>query len=206
MTQKSDKPEEPIVIKKYANRRLYNTATSSYVTLDDLATMVKSGADFTVKDAKTGEDITHSVLTQIIFEQEAKGENMLPVNFLRQIIRFYGDGMQHVVPSFLNMSADALAKEQDQLRNAMGDTFNKTPFDTMEEQVRQNMDMFKQAVSMFSPFATTPANVQPDSAPEPEKQEETSGSDDMKPGDMEMLRNQLAQMQSQLDRLDKDKS
>ncbi len=200
MTQKSDETEEPVIIKKYANRRLYNTATSTYVTLDDLAEMVKSGVDFTVKDAKSNEDITHSVLTQIIFEQEAKGENMLPVNFLRQIIRFYGDSMQHVVPSFLNVSADMLAKEQDDLRKAMGTSFNKTPFDAMEEQVRQNMDMFKQAVSMFSPFID-PNEDMKDAAREPAKETKST-----KPDDMEALRNQLAQMQSQLNRLDKDKS
>ena len=200
MTKKTDKSEESIVIKKYANRRLYNTATSTYVTLDDLAGMVKSGADFTVKDAKTNEDITHSVLTQIIFEQEAKGENMLPVNFLRQIIRFYGDSMQHVVPSFLNVSADMLAREQDDLRRAMGSSFNKTPFDAMEDQVRQNMDMFKQAASMFSPFVD-PTGVMAEAEPEPAKETKSSEQNEM-----ETLRNQLAQMQSQLDRLDKDKS
>ncbi len=200
MTKKPDQPEDTIVIKKYANRRLYNTATSAYVTLDDLAEMVKSGADFTVKDAKTNEDITHSVLTQIIFEQEAKGENMLPVNFLRQIIRFYGDSMQHLVPSFLNVSADMLVKEQDELRSAMGTSFNKAPFDAMENQVRQNMDMFKQAVSMFSPFVD-PTGVMAKPEPEPEKKAASS-----EPGEMEALRAQLAQMQSQLDRLDKNRS
>ncbi len=199
MTKKPDQSDQPIVIKKYANRRLYNTATSTYVTLDDLAEMVKSGDDFTVQDAKTNEDITHSVLTQIIFEQEAKGENMLPVNFLRQIIRFYGDSMQHVVPSFLNVSADLLAKEQDELRSAMGTSFNKAPFDAMENQVRQNMDMFKQAVSMFSPFVD-PTSTMAKTEPEPEKETTSSKSDEM-----ESLREQLAQMQSQLNRLDKDR-
>ncbi len=199
MTKKPDQSDQPIVIKKYANRRLYNTATSTYVTLDDLAEMVKSGDDFTVQDAKTNEDITHSVLTQIIFEQEAKGENMLPVNFLRQIIRFYGDSMQHVVPSFLNVSADMLAKEQDELRSAMGTSFNKAPFDAMENQVRQNMDMFKQAVSMFSPFVD-PTSTMAKTEPEPEKETTSSKSDEM-----ESLREQLAQMQSQLNRLDKDR-
>jgi len=200
VTKKPDRSEDAIVIKKYANRRLYNTTTSTYVTLDDLAEMVKSGADFTVQDAKTNEDITHSVLTQIIFEQEAKGENMLPVNFLRQIIRFYGDSMQHLVPSFLNVSADMLAKEQDELRRAMGTSFNQTPFDAMENQVRQNMDMFKQAVSMFSPFVD-PTGTMAKTEPEPKKETTSSKSDEM-----ETLREQLAQMQSQLNRLDKDRS
>jgi len=200
VTQKPENSEDLVIIKKYANRRLYNTATSTYVTLDDLAEMVKSGVDFNVQDAKTGEDITHSVLTQIIFEQEAKGENMLPVNFLRQIIRFYGDSMQHVVPSFLNVSADMLAREQDDLRKAMGTSFSKTPFDAMEDQVRQNMDMFKQAVSMFSPF------VDPADAMEPKVQKREKETDTPDADDMEALRSQLAQMQSQLDRLDKSKS
>ncbi len=200
MSQKSDGKEETIVIKKYANRRLYNTATSTYVTLDDLAEMVKSGADFTVKDAKTGEDITHSVLTQIIFEQESKGENMLPVSFLRQLIRFYGDSMQHLVPSYLNVSLDMLTQEQDRLRNSMDTSFAKTPFDAMEDQVRQNMDMFKQAVTMFSPFAGS-MDTAPESPSEPAEEPETP-----QPNEMELLRDQLAKMQSQLDRLDKDKS
>lgn len=193
VTQKPDGKDEPIIIKKYANRRLYNTSTSTYVTLDDLADMVKAELNFTVKDAKSDKDITHSVLTQIIFEQEAKGESMLPVDFLRQMIRFYGDSMQHIVPSFLNASAEMLHREQDSLRDSLNTSFDKTPFNAMEEQLRQNMETFKQTVSMFSPFATPAAQTPPPSTkPEPEK-----------PSEMELLRAQLTAMQSQLDRMDK---
>jgi polyhydroxyalkanoate synthesis repressor PhaR len=112
-----------VVIKKYANRRLYNTATSTYVTLDDLSSMVKSGTDFVVYDAKTGEDITRSVLTQIIFEEEGKGTNLLPINFLRQLIRYYGDQMQAFVPGYLEFSLENLAKEQDKIREQMMGAF-----------------------------------------------------------------------------------
>jgi polyhydroxyalkanoate synthesis repressor PhaR len=115
VSKKASSGDEPVTIKKYANRRLYNTATSTYVTLEDLAEMVKAGTDFVVFDAKTGEEITHSVLTQIIFEEETKGQNLLPIRFLRQLIRFYGDSMQTLVPSFLDFSMESLTREQDQL-------------------------------------------------------------------------------------------
>ena len=117
-TTHSDQPRDkrPVVIKKYANRRLYNTATSSYVTLDDLAKMIKKGADFTVFDAKTGEDITRSVLTQIIVEEEQKGQNLLPISFLRQLISFYGDSMQFLVPGYLEQAMLAFARNQEQMR------------------------------------------------------------------------------------------
>ena len=125
--------DDPVVIKKYANRRLYNTGTSTYVTLEDLAEMVKKGEDFTVQDAKTGDDITHPVLTQIIFELENKdGQNMLPIPFLRQLISFYGDQMQMVVPSFLEQSMIAFAKEQERFREQMKATIGKSPMDMMK--------------------------------------------------------------------------
>ena len=156
--------DEPIVIKKYANRRLYNTGTSTYVTLEDLAGMVKRGEDFTVQDAKTGEDITHPVLTQIIFELENKdGQTMLPIPFLRQLIAFYGDQMQMIVPSFLEQSMNAFAKEQERFREQMKSALGKTPIDVMkmatpikalEEQTRRNMEMFQNAIRMFTPFPT----------------------------------------------------
>src|ERR1700754_2424124 len=146
------KPEEPIVIKKYANRRLYNTGTSTYVTLEDLATMVKKGENFVVFDAKTGEDITRSVLAQIIFEQENKqGQNLLPINFLRQLIRFYGDSMQMLVPRYLEVSLESLTREQEKFRQQMSQTFGGSPFGSLEEQVRRNMEMFERAFSMFTP-------------------------------------------------------
>src|SRR5215470_1214927 len=150
------KSAEPVTIKKYANRRLYNTGTSTYVTLEDLATMVKNGEDFAVSDAKTGEDITRSVLTQIIFEQENKegAQNLLPINFLRQLIRFYGDSMQKLVPSYLEVSLESFTREQEKFRQQISQAFGATPFGPMfEEQVRRNMEMFKQAFSMFTPFA-----------------------------------------------------
>jgi polyhydroxyalkanoate synthesis repressor PhaR len=147
------KPEEPIVIKKYANRRLYNTGTSTYVTLEDLAAMVKKGEDFVVYDAKTSEDITRSVLTQIIFEQENKaGQNLLPANFLRQLIRFYGDSMQMLVPRYLEASIESLTREQEKFRQQMSQAFGGGPFAPLEEQVRRNMEMFERAFTMFAPF------------------------------------------------------
>ena len=120
MSQSTESGQEPITIKKYANRRLYNTATSTYVTLEDLADMVKQGDDFLVYDAKSGEDITRSVLTQIIFEEENKGQNLLPINFLRQLIRFYGDSMQAFVPSYLEVSLENLSREQEKFRDQNG--------------------------------------------------------------------------------------
>ena len=148
------KSEEPITIKKYANRRLYNTGTSTYVTLEDLATMVKDGDDFVVFDAKTGEDITRAVLAQIIFEQENKegGQNLLPINFLRQLIRFYGDSMQMLVPRYLEVSLESLTREQEKFRTQMAQAFGATGFGPLEEQVRRNMEMFEKAFGMFAPF------------------------------------------------------
>ena len=138
------KSAEPITIKKYANRRLYNTGTSTYVTLEDLAAMVKTGEDFVVYDAKTGEDITRSVLTQIIFEQENKeGQNLLPITFLRQLIRFYGDSMQMLVPRYLEVSIESLTREQEKFRQQMAQAFGVGAFTSLEEQVRRNMDMFE---------------------------------------------------------------
>ena len=157
----------PVTIKKYANRRLYNTGTSAYVTLEDLATMVKKGEDFVVFDAKTGEDITRSVLTQIIFEQESKGgQGLLPITFLRQLIRFYGDSMQMMVPSYLEFSLDKLTKEKGGLAEQYSSMFAANPLASaarpfvgqIEEQTRQNMAMFRQALSMFTPFSGAAGN------------------------------------------------
>ncbi|MEO0398326.1 MAG: polyhydroxyalkanoate synthesis repressor PhaR [Pseudomonadota bacterium] len=146
---------EAVVIKKYANRRLYNTGTSSYVTLDYLSEMVKNGEDFVVKDAKTGEDITRSVLTQIIFEEENKGQNLLPIQFLRQLIQFYGDSMQSFVPSYLEMSMNTFAENQEKIRSQMRDAFGATPgYNMFEETARQNMALFERALQMFSPLGT----------------------------------------------------
>jgi polyhydroxyalkanoate synthesis repressor PhaR len=147
----ADKP--PVVVKKYANRRLYNTESSSYITLDNLADMVRQGRDFVVYDAKTGEDITRSVLTQIIVEEEGKGRALLPTAFLRQLIGFYGDQMQSLVPRFLEQAMSALTQQQEQMRSAMQKTMgNLFPFGNMEEVGRQNMAMMERALSLFTPF------------------------------------------------------
>jgi polyhydroxyalkanoate synthesis repressor PhaR len=202
MTAKS----EPVVIKKYANRRLYNTGTSTYVTLEDLAEMVKKGEEFTVQDAKTGDDITHPVLTQIIFELENKdGQNMLPVPFLRQLIAFYGDQMQAIVPSFLEQSMMAFSKEQERFRAQMKASLAKSPIDVMkspikalEEQTRRNMEMFQNAMRMFTPFPPPGAGAGAEPA-EPEEQADKSAPE--KSGDLQELKEQIAAMQRKLDTL-----
>jgi len=200
--------DDPVVIKKYANRRLYNTGTSTYVTLEDLAEMVKKGEDFNVQDAKTGEDITHPVLTQIIFELENKdGQNMLPIPFLRQLISFYGDQMQMIVPSFLEQSMVAFAKEQERFREQMKTTFGKAPIDMMnmpapmkaiEEQARRNMEMFQNAMRMFSPFPA-PGTT----APEPEELRPARKAAPEKSDDLADLKEQIAAMQRKLDSITK---
>src|SRR5215471_6757059 len=153
-TPTRDNPDgaKPVVVKKYANRRLYNTATSSYVTLDDLAQLIKEGGDFVAQDAKTGEDLTRSVLTQIIVEQEQKGQNLLPISFLRQLIGFYGDSMQFLVPGYLEQAMVAFAKNQEQLRNNLRATFGAFPFGQFEEIGKQNMALFERALKMLSPY------------------------------------------------------
>jgi polyhydroxyalkanoate synthesis repressor PhaR len=142
----------PVVIKKYANRRLYNTATSAYVTLDHLSQMVKDKVDFVVYDAKTGEDITRPVLTQIIVEEESKGQTLLPIPFLRQLISFYGDSLQGVVPQYLEMSMTQFARNQEQMRRYMQNAFGFNPFQQFESMGKQNMAMFENAMRMFNPF------------------------------------------------------
>lgn len=189
------KAEGEIIIKKYANRRLYNTGTSTYVTLDDLAKMVKKGEDFTVQDAKSGDDITHSVLTQIIFEQEGKTNNtLLPISFLRQLIGYYGDQMQMVVPSFLEHSMKAFTEQQVQMREQVTRAFGETPLtknlqapmQLMEEQVKRNTEMFHQAMQMFSPFMT----------PKPAQDEKRTEAKDI-----DELKEQLRNLQNKLDKL-----
>ena len=188
------KSAEPVTIKKYANRRLYNTGTSSYVTLEDLAAMVKKGEDFVVYDAKTGEEITRSVLTQIIFEQENKeGQNLLPIAFLRQLIRFYGDSMQMLVPRYLEVSIESLTREQEKFRQQLAQTFGVGAFPSLEEQVRRNMDMFERAFAMFAPFARREAQAG-EAAAEP-------GKPASKGGDIDDLKRQLEEMQKKVDRL-----
>ncbi|MES2907154.1 MAG: polyhydroxyalkanoate synthesis repressor PhaR [Pseudomonadota bacterium] len=154
-TEKNDTPKQPVMIKKYANRRLYNTETSVYVTLEDLAEMVQRGDEFTVTDAKTGEDLTRSVLTQIISEMEGRGQNMLPISFLRQLIKLYGDSLQGLVPGFLDMSLQNFTQNKEHWQKQMTAAFGM-PMNAFEEQVKQNMKMFENAFSMFSPFPVAP--------------------------------------------------
>ena len=206
----------PVVIKKYANRRLYNTSTSMYVTLDHLAQMVKDKTDFVVYDAKSGEDITRSVLTQIIFEEESKGQNLLPISFLRQLIGFYGDNLQALVPQYLEMSMQSFAKNQEQMRKAMQGAFGFNPFAQMEQQTRQSMAMFEQAMKMFNPFMAampgmgqgaappSPAADNSDAppvapvAPPPADRPREGGSDTQALDD---LRRKLEDLQSQLSQI-----
>ena len=165
---KTGDTQPPVVVKKYANRRLYNTESSSYITLDNLAEMVRQGRDFVVYDAKTGEDITRGVLTQIIVEQEGKGRALLPTAFLRQLIGFYGDQMQSMVPRFLEQAMGALAQQQEQMRSAMQKTMGSIgtifPFGNMEEVSRQNMAMMERAFSLFTPFYRGTDAPEPDQA------------------------------------------
>jgi polyhydroxyalkanoate synthesis repressor PhaR len=201
--------DERVVIKKYANRRLYNTASSSYVTLEHLSEMVKKGVDFVVYDAKTNEEITRSVLTQIIFEEESRGQNLLPIQFLRQLIRFYGDSMQALVPSYLELSLDAFTQQQERMRKQFADTLGgavvgggKGGLGYFEDQVRQNMMLFDRAMKMFSPFTfpaqpggapgqseTPPA---PAPAPAPQAQDDESLND---------LKRRIEEMQAQIAKL-----
>ena len=203
--------DDPVVIKKYANRRLYNTGTSTYVTLEDLAEMVKRDDEFVVQDAKTGNDITHSVLTQIIFELEndKDGQNMLPISFLRQLIAFYGDQMQMVVPSFLEQSMQAFSKEQERMREHMQKAFGgkhadmmdfSAPMKMIEEQTRRNLEMFQSAMQMFAPAASpAPSRPQPN-----ENERSASPSKDETQDDLNDLREQIAAMQRKLDAMGRD--
>jgi len=186
----------PIAIKKYANRRLYHTGTSTYVTLDDLAVMVKRGEDFLVSDAKTGDDITRSVLAQIIFEQEGKsGQNLLPVSFLRQLIGFYGDSMQSLVPAYLEHSIKALTENQQKFRDQFATTF--PTFGLTEAQVAKNMDMFRQSLSLFNAFVPGGA-----AGIDPAKGEQTA-TEKAEPEaaeDIDDLKRELSDLQRRLDK------
>ena len=181
-------PSERVTIQKYANRRLYNKATSSYITLDDLSTMVKEGVDFVVYDAKSGEDITRKVLTQIIFEEESRGQNLLPIQFLRQLIGFYGDRMQAFLPSFLELSLDSFIRQQQRMQSQW--TAVTPSMGAFDEQIRQNMALFDRAMKMFTPFAFRGDEVaQPTQSAKPAAAEEDTLAD---------LKAQMAAMQAQL--------
>ena len=192
---------EPVIIKKYANRRLYNTASSSYVTLDHLAEMVREGTDFVVYDAKTNEDLTRGVLTQIIFEEENNGtQNLLPLQFLRQLIRFYGDSMQALLPSYLEMSLEGFARQRERLNKDFAGAFGGAEaIDRFQEQVRQNLQLFDRAMKMFSPFAFV--------APEREDAASPSAAASAAPGAPQSdqalaeLKAQVAEMQRQIEKL-----
>ncbi|MDR3407557.1 MAG: polyhydroxyalkanoate synthesis repressor PhaR [Methylovirgula sp.] len=192
--------KQPTTIKKYANRRLYNTGTSAYVTLEDLAEMVKRGEDFVVYDAKTGEEITRSVLTQIIFEQEGKnGQSLLPIAFLRQLIRFYGDSIQMLVPSYLEFTIDKLTSDQHKFREQFEAALGTSPltaptrqmFGSLEEQTRKNMALFSQALTMFTPFGA--AKAASDS-------EQPAAESSAKP-DLDEMKRQIDEMQKRLEKL-----
>lgn len=193
----------PVVIKKYANRRLYNTATSAYVTLDHLSQMVKDKTDFVVYDAKTGEDITRPVLTQIIFEEESKGgQTLLPIPFLRQLISFYGDSLQGIVPQYLEMSMTQFARNQEQMRRYLQNAFGFNPFQQFESMGKQNMAMFEQAMRMFNPFGAgqggpAQANGQDQHKPETASAAPSNDAaiDDLK-RKLDELQNQLASLSS----------
>ena len=214
--------KDHIIIKKYANRRLYNTSTSSYVTLEDLVLLVREDKDFEVKDAKTGADLTHSILTQIIVDEESKGQSLLPTNFLKQLIRFYGQGMHQFVPGYLELSLESLTRQRDKYQ----EQFGSTAFETMRSQTQQNLAMFERSLSMFNPF-TMPG--MPGLNPLVDDGDET-GHEDEKPaskpkaaksiakgkksakvakpakddGELSELQAQLAAMQKQLDKMSKD--
>jgi polyhydroxyalkanoate synthesis repressor PhaR len=199
----ADKPgpkktaDERVVIQKYANRRLYNKATSTYITLDNLAEMVRNGVDFVVYDAKTNEDITRKVLTQIIFEEEnSGGQNLLPIQFLRQLISFYGDSMQSFLPSYLELSLDSFTRQQERLRAqfANGQIPGLQGPGFLEDQVRQNLVLFDRAMKMFSPFSYGARADEPPAAAAPQAKPADESSFDE-------LKKQVAAMQAQIEKL-----
>lgn len=202
--------KEAVVIKKYANRRLYNTETSTYVTLEDLAKMVRGDRDFVVYDAKNGDDLTHSVLTQIIVEQESRegGQTLLPIPFLRQLIRFYDDSIGRLVPSYLQFSLENLAKEQERLRQKFATAFTNptAAFEVYQEQARQNMKMFEQAIAMWTQFGNQPgaAGVPPPAGlgPKPVEAAKPASSRD----ELNELKAQLSAMQQKIEKLSNDRT
>ena len=202
VTQGSD--DGRVVIKKYANRRLYNTASSSYVTLEHLSDMVKQGVDFVVYDAKTNEDITRTVLTQIIFEEESReGQNLLPIQFLRQLIGFYGNSMQAFLPSYLELSLATFAEQQERMRAqfasiGQGSGLGSGLGGAYEDQIRQNLAMFDRAMKMFSPFAYTRPQDEPAPAAKPAAAAPPASDETL-----DALKKQMAEMQAQIEKLAK---
>jgi polyhydroxyalkanoate synthesis repressor PhaR len=199
---RSKKPDGPVIIKKYANRRLYNTQTSNYVTLDHLCEMVKNGTEFEVRDARTGEDITRSVLTQIIVEEESKGQHMLPIQFLRQLIRFYGDSLQAFLPGYLEASMESFSKNQDTMRTNFTNAFGGISPQDLEKLTRNNLQIFERAMRMFMPFGAgmgaPPAEAKaeapaPKSEPAPETRAHDQEIRDLKE-QIEAMRRQVAEL------------
>ena len=202
MAEAKNGGDAPVTIKKYANRRLYNTATSSYVTLDHLAGMVRDGIDFAVFDAKTGDDITRSVLTQIIVEEEAKGQNLLPISFLRQLISLYGDNLQWLVPRYLEQSMAAFSENQERMRTQLRETLGGLfPFGQFDEMSKQNAAMFERAMRMFTPFGPGDDQAGPSGeaggGEAPKGQPKSPAS----PDQVAALQNQLDELRSQLETL-----
>jgi polyhydroxyalkanoate synthesis repressor PhaR len=197
-TQDTAAPSERVVIKKYANRRLYNTASSSYVTLEHLSEMVKQNIDFVVYDAKTNEDITRSVLTQIIFEEESQqGQSLLPIQFLRQLIGFYGNSMQAFLPSYLELSLASFTQQQERMRTQFT-SLSQAPGGTVfDEQVRQNLALFDRAMKMFSPFAYAAKPDEPAPAAAPRAEPAAPATDEA----LVALRKQMEDMQAQIEKL-----
>jgi polyhydroxyalkanoate synthesis repressor PhaR len=194
----------PITIKKYANRRLYNTATSSYVTLDHLCQMVQEGVDFVVYDAKTGDDITRTVLTQIIVEEEAKGQNLLPIKFLRQLIGLYGDSMQWMVPEYLDQVMEAFTTNQERMRQSMQESFGGMfPFGNLEEMSRQNMTLFENAMKMFTPFKEPPgAEPSAEAGAEPDAEQDAATTEEA--DSLDKLKAQVDLLQRQIEAIGKE--
>jgi polyhydroxyalkanoate synthesis repressor PhaR len=201
MNVTEERANAPVVIKKYANRRLYNTQTSSYVTLDHLCEMVKAGTEFEVRDARTGEDITRSVLTQIIFEEEAKGQNLLPIRFLRQLIRLYGDSLQAFVPGYLDLSMESFTKNQEAMRTRMAEAFGGGS-QALEAMTRQNLAMFERAMKMFTPFGMAPRPAEAEAPARPtnggaeQKAKPSEEINELK-SEIEAMRKQLAELAQQ---------
>ncbi|MGH1419703.1 MAG: polyhydroxyalkanoate synthesis repressor PhaR [Hyphomicrobiaceae bacterium] len=203
----SGSDKEAVIVKKYANRRLYNTETSTYVTLEDLANMVREDRDFIVYDAKSGDDLTHAVLTQIIVEQESRaGQTLLPTPFLRQLIRFYDDSMSRMVPGYLQFSLEALAKEQEKYRSQFANSFTNptAAFDVYKEHAARNMEIFEKAMSLWSPFGLTKgaeADTDETSQTATSKTEKSDVDDHSGGSELKELKDQLSAMQKKIEKL-----
>jgi polyhydroxyalkanoate synthesis repressor PhaR len=196
---KGNGSDETVIIKKYANRRLYDTSTSSYVTLDHLADLVRREVNFEVRDAKTGEDLTHAVLTQIIFEKETKGDGALPLSFLRQLIGFYGGGAQAMLPAWLDMSMNSFAESQERWKKAVGGAH---PMAILENQTRRNMEMFEKAMQMFTPPMASMSGSMGKAGPSTKAAADTDKADsDSRDEAMAALKAQMKMMQEQLNNL-----